>query len=69
MLTIKEMRVIENYKALLKAGLDKMMAKFIAAKVAVAVVLDVAVSDLGVHVSVYRTGVRKEETIVFRFTA
>lgn len=69
MLTIKQTRIVENYKELLKAGLDKVMARAIALKVSAAVILNVAVSDLGVHIDLYETIVREEKTLVFRFTA
>lgn len=69
MLTIKQTRIIENYKELIKVGLDKMMARAIALKVTTHVILNVAISDLGVHVELYETAVRKEKTMVFRFTA
>jgi hypothetical protein len=69
MLTLKQMRVIENYKELIKAGLDKVVARTIALKVSVAVILTVAVSDLGVHVELYEVDRREEKTVVFRFVA
>lgn len=69
MLTIKQTRIIENYKELLSAGLDKVMARAIALKVSAAVILNIAVSDLGVHIDLYETIVREEKTMVFRFTA
>lgn len=69
MLTLKEMRVIENYKELIKAGLDKVVARTIAMKVSIAVILTVAVSDLGVHVELYEVDRCEEKTVVFRFMA
>lgn len=69
MLTIKQERIIENYKELLKAGLDKVVARTIALRVSAAVILNVAVSDHGVHVELYEVMNREEKTMVFRFVA
>lgn len=69
MLTIKQERIIDNYKELIKAGLDRAMARTIALRVSVAVILNVAVSDLGVHVELYEVMKREEKTLVFRFMA
>ena len=69
MLTLKQMRVIENYKELIKAGLDNVVARTIALKVSVAAIPTVAVSDLGVHVELYEVDLCEEKTVVFRFVA
>lgn len=69
MLTIKQERIIDNYKELIKAGLDRVMARTIALRVSAAVILNVAVSDLGVHVELYEVMKREEKTLVFRFVA
>lgn len=69
MLTIKQEHIIDNYKELIKAGLDRAMARTIALRVSVAVILNVAVSDLGVHVELYEVMKREEKTLVFRFMA
>lgn len=69
MLTIKQERIIDNYKELIKAGLDRVMARTIALRVSAAVILNVAVSDLGVHVELYEVMKREEKTLVFRFMA
>ena len=69
MLTIKQERIIDNYKELIKAGLDRAMARTIALLVSAAVILNVAVSDLGVHVELYEVMKREEKTLVFRFMA
>ena len=69
MLTIKQECIIDNYKELIKAGLDRVMARTIALRVSAAVILNVAVSDLGVHVELYEVMKREEKTLVFRFMA
>lgn len=69
MLTIKQERIIDNYKELIKAGLDRVVARTIALRVSAAVILNVAVSDLGVHVELYEVMKREEKTLVFRFVA
>ena len=69
MLTIKQERIIDNYKELIKAGLDRVVARTIALRVSAAVILNVAVSDLGVYVELYEVMKREEKTMVFRFMA
>lgn len=69
MFTVKQTRIIENYKELLKAGLDRLVARNIALRVSAAVILNVAVSDHGVHVELYEVAEREEKTMVFRFVA
>lgn len=60
-------RVNDNYRELIAAGLDAIIAKMIAAKLRARVILEVAISDLGVHMSVYEGGVEKK--VVFKFSA
>lgn len=69
MYTIKHTRIIENYKVLLKAGLDKMMATFIARRLSARVILDVAISDTGVHIDLWDNSDFNEKTMVFKFVA
>ena len=61
------MRVNANYAELLKAGIDAYTAKFIAIKLRIKAVLEVAVSDIGVLVNVWEDG--KEVKYVFKFAA
>lgn len=60
-------RFNDNYRALVKAGLDAITAKFIAAKLRIKVILEVAISDVGVHLDVVEEGVEKK--YVFKFVA
>jgi len=69
MYTLKHTRIMDNYLELIRSGLDKYMARFIAVKLAASVVLEVAISDVGVHVALWETGTSKEKTMVFKFTA
>lgn len=67
-LTVKQRQLINNYVALIKAGLTKVMARKIALSLAMSVIFNVAVSDRGVHVDTYQLGQCEEKTIVFLFT-
>lgn len=69
MYTLKHIRMIDNYVELVKAGLSKLHARFIARKMASRVILEVAISDVGVHVEFYDTAEHSEKTFVFKFTA
>jgi hypothetical protein len=69
MYTLKHIRMIDNYAELVKAGLSKLHARLITRKMATRVILEVAVSDVGVHVEFYDTSVHAEKTCVFRFVA
>ena len=69
MYTIKSTRIINNYVDLIKAGLDKMMATFIARKLAAKVILDIAVSDVGIHLNIWDNEAKAEKAMVFKFTA
>lgn len=69
MMTIKQTRIVDNYKALLKAGLDRVVARAIALKVSAGVILNIAVSDIGVHVEMYEVMKHEEKTMVFHFVA
>lgn len=61
------LRVNDNYVELLKAGLSKAVAKMIAIKLRMKVILSVAVSDTGVHIDLYEDG--SEKKYVFNFVA
>lgn len=69
MYTIKNTRIINNYVELIKSGLDKMMATFIARKLAAQVILDIAVSDIGIHLNIWDNEAKAEKAMVFKFTA
>lgn len=69
MYTLKDIRIMDNYVELVKAGLSKLHARFIARKMAAKVILEIAISDVGVHVEFYDTAEHSEKTCVFRFTA
>lgn len=62
-------RVNDNYSELLKAGLDTGSAKIIAAKLRMRVILEVAISDLGIHVDLYDAANQEEKSYVFSFAA
>lgn len=69
MYTVKHTRIIDNYIELLKAGLDKINATIIARRLAAKVILDIAVSDLGIHMNIWDNEAKSEVTCVFKFTA
>lgn len=69
MYTVKENRMIDNCIELIKAGLDKVNAMFVARKLAAKVILDVAVSDTGIHLNIWDNEAKVEKTLVFSFTA
>ena len=60
-------RVNDNYRELIAAGLDSIIAKMIAASLRARVILEVAISDLGVHMNVYENG--EEKQVIFKFSA
>lgn len=61
------LRVNNNFKELLAAGLDRSMAVAIAIRMKMRVVLNVAVADNGVTVSYYED--RAEKLTTFKFDA
>ena len=69
MYTIKETNIIVNYAALIKSGLDIMMATFIAKELSCFKVNTVAISDDGVHVEIQDVVTRNEKKMVFKFIA
>lgn len=60
-------RINDNYRALLAAGVDAAVAKMLAIKLRLKVILEVAVSDIGLHIDLYEEGVEKK--YVFKFIA
>ncbi|QTH80457.1 hypothetical protein PA10_00259 [Pseudomonas phage pPa_SNUABM_DT01] len=69
MYTVKHNRIIDNYIELLKAGLEKAMATFIARALSAKVILDVAVSDTGIHLNIWDNETTSEKAVVFAFKA
>ncbi|MOA35361.1 hypothetical protein D3C78_1568060 [compost metagenome] len=69
MYTVKHNRIINNYVELLKAGLEKAMATFIARALSAKVILDIAISDTGIHLNIWDNEVAAEKAVVFAFTA
>ncbi|MNI69305.1 hypothetical protein D3C76_26030 [compost metagenome] len=69
MYTVKENRMIDNYVDLLKAGLEKVMAKFIARRMGMKVILDIAVGDDGIHLNIWDNEAKAEKAVVFKFVA
>lgn len=62
-----EMRREDNYHELLRAGLDAARAKLIAAVMAMKVILEIAISDLGVHLGYWDNEVKLEKKVVLKF--
>lgn len=60
-------RVNENYAALLQSGIDSAMAKIIAAKLRLRVILDIMISDTGLIVEYYDTADHSEKRATFAF--
>lgn len=69
MYTIKETNIIVNFAALIKAGLDKMMADFIAKKLAAFRINEVAISDEGVHIDMKCVVTMHSKAMIFKFVA
>lgn len=69
MYSVKQNRIIDNYIELLKAGLDKLNATVVARRLAAKVILDIAVSDLGIHLNIWDNETKSEVACVFNFTA
>jgi hypothetical protein len=64
-MNLLHLRVNANYSKLIKSGIDAYTAKFIAIKLRIMDILEVAVSDLGVLVNVWVDN--KEVKYVFKF--
>lgn len=62
---LSHMLVNANFVALLKAGLNEVMARFIAGKLRLRKIIEVAISDAGVHIAAYEEGV--EKAYIFKF--
>jgi hypothetical protein len=69
MYTIKQQRMIDNVASLIKAGIDKLAAISIAKKLAAQVILDIAVSDTGVHINLWDNKDFTEKKYLVKFTA
>lgn len=69
MYTIKQTRMLENVTALIKAGVDKLTAIIIAKKLAAQVILDIAISDTGIHIELWNNMTFAVQKSVYRFNA
>ncbi|MCY1297360.1 hypothetical protein D9M68_18690 [compost metagenome] len=69
MYTIKQTRMLENVAALIKAGVEKFTAMLIAKKLAAQVILDIAISDKGIHINLWDNMDFSEKKFVFNFVA
>lgn len=64
-----EMRKEDNYRDLIKAGLDAAYARIISQIMKARVILEVAISDIGVHLGYWDSQSKAERTIVLKFEA
>jgi hypothetical protein len=69
MYTIKQTRMLENVTALIKAGVDKLTAIIIAKKLSAQVILDIAISDAGIHIELWNNMTFAVQKSVYRFNA